>query len=330
MIAKLALLLSAALSPAVQAQQRHPTGMVTPLLAEARAFASAHGDDVWVGYGAAPFGFLLVTPKAEYLLCRDAVPQSFTPDGTDPATGCTRHRRPPSGLPSTLLAAMPVFGLPGDIVMGTPETTGRPEAAWLRTILHEHFHQWQYALPAYFERLQALDLHGGDQSGMWVLNYPFPYTDESVNDAFARASNLLAEAAAARGKPEFAHAFDRYLEARRALAVSAGEKNWRYFEFQLWQEGVARWTEIRLGKWFPRQDVRDSAVELEQATLESLRSSQLARTKREIVYAYGAAEAMLLQACGHGWRALYRQVLALGPLLDAARTSCAAQPVHTQ
>ena len=291
-------------------------------LAQVRQFSEAEGERVWPGYGTAPFGFLLIGEKTEALLCHDQVPPGFKKAGSDRATGCERHSRPRSGLPNTLLAAMPMFGPRGVIVMGTPEATGRSEPSWVRTILHEHFHQWQYALPTYFDRTGALDLHGGDETGMWVLNYAFPYDVAAVMAAFEEASSKLAAAVAARGTPRFSAAFDEYLASRGALAERAGERNWRYMEFQLWQEGVARWTEIRLGKWYPRQDVRDSAAQLEQATLDALRAQRLPEKKREVAYAYGAAEAMLLQACGHEWRSEYPKELALGRLLQSARANC--------
>lgn len=326
-ILKLLTLVAALTVPAPPAERLSDVG---PHLAQVRSFAGDEGEEVWRGYGSAPFGFLLVTPKIETLLCRDQVPTGFRPAGTDRSTGCKLHTRKASGLPANLLAAMPIFGRPGVIVMGTPARTGRTEASWLRTILHEHFHQWQYELPDYFGRIQALDLHGGDQSGMWALNYAFPYEDAAVVAAFEHASQKLSAAVAARATPEFLRRLDEYLAARQALAQAAGERNWRYLEFQLWQEGVARWTEIRLGKWYPRQDVRDSTVQLEQATLAALRTPKLTELKREVVYAHGAAEAMLLQACGHEWRDAYPKVLALGPLLRAARKTCsptaAAQP----
>ncbi len=293
-------------------------------LSQIRNFSASEGEKVWPGYGSAPFGFLLITDKEESLLCRDAVPGGFEPAGTDLATGCKRYSRPRTGLPNSFLAAMPIFGPPAVIVMGTPDSTGRSEASWVRTILHEHFHQWQYELPEYFSRIQALDLHGGDETGMWALNYAFPYEDPEVVAAFDHASQKLADAVSARASPQFASAFDSYLVARQALARRVGEHNWRYMEFQLWQEGVARWTEIRLGKWYPHQGVRDSAAKLEQSTLEALKTPNLAEAKREVVYAHGAAEAMLLQACGAEWRTAYPKVLALGPLLEMARTNCDA------
>jgi hypothetical protein len=294
-----------------------------PSLAEIRAFAASAGDRLWPGYGTAPFGFLLLEPKEEILLCRDAPPVGFVARGREPATGCAKFARPRTGLPGTLLAAMPLFGPPSTIVMGTAETTGKSEADWLRTILHEHFHQWQASLPGYYARLDALDLKDGDVTGMWALNFPFPYGEERIARRHAIASAALASALEARGTPRLSAAFEQYLTARRAFADAAGDRNWRYAELQLWQEGVARWTEIVLGRLYPDPAVREAAAQLETRSIAKLRFPDLAADKREFVYAHGAGEAMLLEACLPEWRARYAERMALAHLLEEARKACA-------
>ena len=293
-----------------------------PTLDEVRKFAAAGGEAVWPGYGSAPFEFLLLESAGETLLCRAAIPDGFTADGSDESLGCPRYRRPRTQLSDKLLAAMPLFGPPPTIVMGTPETTGRSKASWLRTILHEHFHQWQFSVPNYFARVDSLDLKGGDETGMWTLNFAFPYQRADVIAAQSAASHALADAVAARGTGDFYPKFDAYLAKRSAFERAAGARNWRYIEFQLWQEGVARWTEIRLGKSYPDPEVAKSAATLEQRTLDALRSPDLAGQQREFVYAYGAAEAMLMDVCGPRWRDDYASALALGALLNAARATC--------
>ena len=320
MIEALLALAAAAASPTTADQAA--IAKVGPHLAQARSFAEAEGEKVWPGYGSAPFGFLLITEDKEILLCREQVPDGFAPAGKDEATGCDVYTRDRSGMPNTLLAAMPMFGVPAVIVMGTPETTGRSEAEWVRTILHEHFHQWQNDLPDYYPRTLALDLTGGDQTGMWMLNYPFPYDRPDVVDAQAAASRALAGALDARGTADFYPKFDTYLQSRWALEAAAGAANWRYAELQLWQEGVARWTEIALGKAYPDAEVANGAAELEKRTLAALRSPDLAKHKREFAYAYGAGEAVLMEACGTGWRKRYSSVLELRTLLHGARLNC--------
>lgn len=297
-------------------------GTIGSHLLDVRRFAVTDGDKVWHGYGTAPFEFLLIEATKETLLCRAAAPPGFVAEGRDESTGCLRFVRPRTALPGTLLAAMPLFGLPPTIVMGTPETTGRTEANWLHTILHEHFHQWQFSLPGYFARVDGLDLKDGDETGMWALNYAFPYDRKDIVATQAAASHKLADAVAARGNKDFYANFDAYLASRSAFERGAGEKNWRYIEFQLWQEGIARWTEIRLGKIYPEEAVAKSAATLEERTLATLRAPDLTGQRREFVYAYGAAEAMLLEACGSRWRTHYPRVLALGPLLAEARATC--------
>lgn len=310
------LLLAAASGPASAAPD------VGRSIADVRSFARTAGDRLWPGYGSASFEFLLVAGDKEELLCRKEVPEGFAADGTDKASGCAKYERPRSGLPDKLLAAMPIFGPPSTIVMGTPAATGRSEPDWTRTILHEHFHQWQDSFPGIFDRMRDLDLAGGDTSGMWMLDYAFPYSDPAVVAAFDRASHALGKAVDARGKPGFKRALSRYLDARSKLAAAAGAKNWRYAELELWKEGVARWTEIRLGKLYPDPEVRTSAVELERKTRDWLDHPDLAGAGREFVYPLGASEAMLLEACGPQWRRDYPKQLALGPLLEAARRRC--------
>ena len=301
-----------------------PSPNVGVSIAQVRTFAKSTGDKLWPGYGSAPFEFLLIAGDKEELLCRTAVPGGFQADGTDAASGCAKYVRPRSQLPDTLLAAMPVFGPPSTIVMGTPQSTGRSDADWTRTILHEHFHQWQDSFPNIFERMRALDLAGDDKTGMWMLNYPFPYTDPAVVVAFNNASHALGHAVHSRGKPGFRRAFSAYLASRSQLVKAAGAKNWRYAELELWKEGVARWTEIQLGKRYPDKDVSASAVRLEQKSRAWLDQPDLAGAGREFVYPFGASEATLLEACWPAWRKEYPKVLSLGPLLEKAQRHCRA------
>ncbi len=287
-----------------------------------RAFARTVGEALWPGYGTAPFGFLLVERETETLLCHPAAPAGFTAAGRDPATGCARFVRPRSALPGNWLAAMPLFGPPSTIVMGTAEAAGLSPARWRATILHEHVHQWQAALPDYYPRVAALDLAGGDETGMWMLNFAFPYAEARVAAAAAEASRGLAAALAARRSPGFAPAVARYLALRRAFAAAAGERNWRYLEFQLWQEGVARWTEIALARRFPDPAVRADADVREREVMDALQRLDPAGQQRLIAYPLGAGEAMVMEACGPEWRRHYPAVLALGPLLEVAAARC--------
>ena len=137
---------------------------------------------IWPGFAEAPFQILLIEDETETLVCGEGPGAGFTPAATDPATGCataTRERQ----FPANFLASFPaVDGIP-TIVVGTPEATGQPATGWMFTLLHEHLHQMQDARPGAYEAVLALDLHDGDTTGMWMLNYPFPYDDPAAGAA---------------------------------------------------------------------------------------------------------------------------------------------------
>ncbi len=316
-------ILAFAAAAAAAAATPSPDGIGAEL-ASLRETARTQGEALWPGFGSAPFGFLLVQGEQEILLCHPNMPAGFSRDGADPASGCDRFVRPRSGLPDVLLAAMPLFGPPSTIVMGTPETTGLNPARWRSTILHEHFHQWQSHLAEYYARVAALDLAGGDETGMWMLNFAFPYDRPEVGAAYASAAQALLAAIEARGTEAFRARLADYAGRRRAFAAAAGERNWRYLDFQLWQEGVARWTEIALGRASADAAMRAEAEAREAEALAELRRPDLARQQRLVAYPMGTGEAMLLEACGPGWRARYPSLLALGPLIEDVARECRA------
>lgn len=100
-------------------------------------FSSVSG--IWPGWTDAPFSVLIVEDDAEYLLGASSIPATFErlPKGAD---GITLHRRKRTFAPN-LLATFPAFSAEPVIVVGKSRT------AWIFTLLHEHFHQWQQARP---------------------------------------------------------------------------------------------------------------------------------------------------------------------------------------
>lgn len=301
------------------------TPMIDPSLpaavAAARAVVSGPARELWQDWENAPFGVLIVQPETETLFCHSGPAATFTPGQDDPATGCATASRPRT-FAVGLRAAFPAVDGRPTVVIGLPEATGLTLPEWQATVLHEHFHQWQTSRPGYYERVEALDLSGDDQTGVWMLNYPFPYDRKDVVAAFALASLALAAAVEARGGPAFAGAFEVYMQARKRLAATVDERDWRYFEFQLWQEGVARWSEIEAAALSPDPGVRAAAAARRLSMLQQLKSPDLAARGRIAVYPYGAGEAMLLEACDPIWRKFYADHVSLKPLLDQARMAC--------
>lgn len=316
-----AVTLSCGAHAAPSAPVQFPSELATAI-ESVRTTIKRSGNNYWPGFSNAPYGFLLVEEKGEILACEDRIPSGFTQVGTDPILKCPLATGPRSWREPSLLAAMPVFGLPTTIVMGSPVATGKSLPEWQATVIHEHFHQWQYALPDYFSRVEALGLAGGDETGMWMINYPFPYEKTEVENAYAKASLALAEAIHAPQR-QLKEKTLAYLSLREAFKATVSAADWRYFELQLWQEGVARWTEFEVAERSKDPAIAKAGGEIRQRVLQSLRTPNLARSKRLSVYALGAGEAMLLDRTNQRWRKCYPKMLALGPMLTR---SCPQKP----
>ena len=81
------------------------------------------------------------------------------------------------------------------MVIGQAENTqSKTSTRWVLTALHEHFHQLQESRPRYYADVDALGLAKGDTTGMWMLNYPFPYTKAEVKEQFAATAKALGQA----------------------------------------------------------------------------------------------------------------------------------------
>jgi hypothetical protein len=300
-------------------------------LAEAQRLAHQVCDQLWSGWGRTEFPILLVSDSAEFLVGHRGPADDFTPLGYDTVLGSevwTRPRR----FPPTLLATFPAVGGAPTVVIGSAERTGKSSTDWVLTLLHEHFHQWQYSQPDYYSRVAQLDLAHGDKSGQWMLDYAFPYDSVPVQQAMRSLATALTGAlegpSTARVK-----ALKDVIKARDTLRSLLTVADYRYLEFQLWQEGVARFMEYaaahaatlveapsigfrRLSDYQPyRRIVESDSVSLHRQ-LERL---DLGRQRRVAFYPIGAAIALLLEKTRRDWKQAYaRQPFELMALLSPA------------
>lgn len=303
-------------------------------LAEAFRLADAVGDRVWAGWSGAPFAILLVTPEHEFLLRHPRPSDDFTPIGRDSLLATDVFVRPRT-FPPTLLATFPAVGGVPTIVVGQADGTGRTSTHWVLTVLHEHFHQLQYSQPGYYEGVAALDLAGGDTTGMWMLDYPFPYDSSAVQARFAALAHALDSALTqhpSSGGARDPRELTRTVSGARArLRVALAADDDRYMAFQMWQEGVARYTELQVarlaaGPGYVESDAfralpdhveyATAAAEIEQGIRTGLRDVELGASRRVAFYPAGAAMALVLDIAVPGWRARYlAQDFSLEPLL---------------
>jgi hypothetical protein len=304
----------------VPAQQADPQWQLSRSdrirIAEARRLSAEVGDLVWPGLGAAKMPILLVTDSVEFLVGRAGSEDGFGSVAYDTLlrdSVATRARR----LDPKLLATFPVAGEP-TIVIGTPERTRKSSTEWVLTLIHEHFHQWQYTRPGYYRGVAGLELSGGDSTGMWMLNYAFPYDSARIQLAVRHWATALRRALGASSSVRV-QTLERVTRARDRLRNLVSPPDYRYVEFQLWQEGVARYVEYRAvvlaaQKQDPPKEFRAlpdyqpynaAASEMHRRLLRELDRLDLGRDRRVSFYPIGAAIALLLDQVQPWWKEAY-------------------------
>lgn len=307
------------LSPAGGAKRSLPDVADRVRIAEARLIADRLGDDLWPGFADAPFAVLLVTPETEYLFDHPSPTPDFELVGRDSLVGCDVYARD-RVFGKELLATFPAVGGVSTVVIGQPRNTQASHSTrWVATLLHEHFHQYQQSQAGYYQDALKLGLAGDDTTGMWMLQYPFPYDSTRANEAFSTLCRMLADAVESIGKSRFRPALSEYLRARGAFRRVLNEKDYAYFSFQIWQEGLARYTEYALMRqagvtYRPtsrftelpdRVAFDEDASETFSHVLSELRRVSLKKARRTAFYHVGAAEGVLLDEVSPGWRARY-------------------------
>ncbi|HXM47555.1 MAG TPA: hypothetical protein VN956_06770 [Pyrinomonadaceae bacterium] len=288
-------------------------------LAEAFRLAESLGNRVWKDWDKAPFAVLLVTPEYEFLIRHPRPSKDFTPIGYDSMLKSDVYFRKRK-FPTDRLATFPAVGGVSTIVIGRAENTDKKTSTpWVITMLHEHFHQLQDSQLNSYAETEALNLSHGDQTGMWMLNYAFPYDSAEVKQQFSVLSRLLVEALQAKKKSAFSTRLAAYLEARRQVQKMLSPDDYKYFSFQLWKEGLARYTEYRVAKlaahkYKPSKQFRalkdfasfgTVADQILSTIMKVLSTLRLEDSKRVAFYPLGAGEGFLLDRANPKWQSRY-------------------------
>jgi hypothetical protein len=289
--------------------------------------ASELQDGIWPEWSKTPAPLLLVTQETEFLTHHPAPPKELKSVGDDV------YARPRQ-FPVSFQATFPAFGPPSVMVVGEPSSTmSKSSTPWLFTLMHEHFHQLQWAQPGYLDAVNALGLSRGDTTGMWMLNYPFPYEKPEVAQAFAQLRDLLLQTVKESDDAEFHKLAKEYMERRKKFLGLLSPDDRTYLGFQLWQEGIARYTEVKAAEaaaqYHPTaefsalpdfQPFTIRAARARADTLDELKSADLSTWKRTVVYSFGATEGFLLDRVNPRWKDQYFQrMLSTDAYFDAGK-----------
>lgn len=284
---------------------------------EAIIISEQIGNNIWKGINEVPFVVLLVTDSIEFLINHPYPSNDFILSENDTILNTNilyRQRQ----FPDYFLATFPAVNGVNCIVVGTPEKTNKSSTEWTITLLHEHFHQYQFTQPDYYSSIDKLELSGGDQTGMWQLNYSFPYENAEVIEQYNKYTSALLKAVLTIERKNFQKEFKKYLVQRNKFQSYLKPADYRYFSFQVWQEGIARHTEYeflnelnhytptveitRLSDYLSFQEVRDKFYLSE---LNALKNLKLDIERRVCFYAIGFAEGILLNKQNANWKDKY-------------------------
>ena len=277
------------------------------------------GDSVWPGWTTAPDAVLLVCDSAEFLIDHPKPSGDFSSLGYDSLLSSEVLWRPRT-FATNLLATFPaVNGIP-TIVIGRAEATERKTSTpWVITLGHEQFHQWQMSQPWYNHAVDSLDLSGGDKTGMWMLNYPFPYDSANVDSMFSGLCRQLSNLLQTENRDSLRTGLRLYLAERKRFQAMLKPADYRYFSFQVWQEGIARYVEWKIIDLAARRykpsdaflalpDYRSFeaiAQRYRDNYLKELTLQTLPESRRIAFYPFGSAEGMLLARLLPDWPKRY-------------------------
>lgn len=275
------------------------------------------GDQVWEGMARTPFTILFLTDSLEFLLNHPHPSKDFQRLPYDSLLASEVYYRP-RVFDKSFLATFPAVEGVNCILVGTPENTGKNTSDWIITLIHEHFHQYQNAQDGYYKKVNELGLAGDDQSGMWMLDYAFPYDDPKVNAQYEDLVKKLLEAIDADSDREALAKM--YFQSKSSLRNLIKKDDYKYLSFQLWQEGIARYTEFKylellknypvspevqaLADFIPFSKFKQEFLSNQRQSFEKL---TLREHKRICFYAWGLAEGLLFDQVNPNWRKNYHQ-----------------------
>ncbi len=294
------------------------------------------GDTLWEGWTNIHISFLLVKEKYEYLINPSKKPQKFTFYEHNSYLDKDIYFRKRS-LPEKILAAFPVEEGIFPVVMGSPEKVNKSSTLWVLTVLQEMFHVFQSS-KGEFAKTSELNI-SDDQTGMWQIQYPFPYSDTIVNFMIQDLAYTLFRLNSSSDGKNFSFDLKMYNQERAIFKdylklKYADDKNYKYAKFQEWKEGIGDYTEINIARlaaekeYKPNPDFtkltdfipyKEIFPKRYSQRLDNLKYLTTFNWGRVVFYELGAAQGFLLDKIKPDWKKIYFDPeLWLDDILDEA------------
>lgn len=264
----------------------------------------------------------------EYYFCAESKPKGYEKvDHIRVAKKCNVYAKPTT-VRDYKVSTATIGTTPPMIIIGSPRRKSSLWMPWVAQWLHEHTHQWQMSLEGYASKAKALDLGDEGDEGNWMLHYDFPYDDRENNRNFKRMAGRLIELLDTlkqkQAPARVRKSVYKYLEAKLNFKQNISQKDYRFFAFTNWQEGIAKYTEykalqvaLKVSSWkkdkhgkhpIPLMEMKKIAKLADYSyhkMIDVLGAADLDDDKRYAFYALGAVEAVVLDYLVKDWRKHY-------------------------
>lgn len=286
---------------------------------EAQKINNELGDKIWKGIKDIPFTILLLTDSGEYLINHPNPSDDFKLLSFDTVLNTNIYYRE-SVFAKTFLASFPAVNGVNCIVIGTPENTKLSSTEWIIILLHEHFHIYEYTSENYYASVDSLNLSGGNKTGNWMISYPFPYDSSWIENKYTDFKASLLKAVSTINTKSFQENVNIYKRYRKQFQQLLKEPDYKYFSFQIWQEGIARYTEYKYLELITAANYQTDTEtkQLKDFTdfkqykdkfyndeIKKLSENTLKEKNRLCFYSIGFAEGLLLDKLNPDWRSQF-------------------------
>jgi hypothetical protein len=274
--------------------------------------SSVVGPKLWNGWNEYEQSILFVDEEYEFLFGHKKIPKEFKKACYVKSIGRLWYRK--RFFDKRMEASFPVFSMVPTIVIGSVENTNsKTSTEWLSILLHERFHQIQYSQPNYYKYVNDIKPSSA-RDGSWMLNYQFPYSDKKLLALFKKLGRSLLKAVDSKNESDYLE----YKKIKGSISKRLKRDDLNYMNFQIWQEGIARYVEIQSLKkmseeYFSDEFKKLKDFELPQSVLsrklkrirEKLSHLDLGKQKRGAFYALGLYEGLALDIFKSEWKERY-------------------------
>lgn len=232
------------------------------LVEEAARVLRQVGNDLWRGWSGGARTTLIVDADREFLL--------GLPKRTSPPAEFVRLEQQFMGAPvysrarhysETLRTAVPLGDVPVAVVGAWRPDVETPNE-WVVTLVEQWFRVLQLSRGEQ-DKVAELQRTGGDAQE-WDVDYPFPFDDPDVANALLLLGQSLYDFWSGGPLPReqqrafMAETASAALQNLRVvLTLKHGDEAWRYFQLQVWRDGVARYSGIGVAREIARAEVLD-------------------------------------------------------------------------